>query len=712
MKFPAPLFSTAASIACLMWAGAASAQQQPASGEANPPAAPSSQVEEVVVTAGRLNAARDSIQPQVGASTYAFSQQQIQALPGGANLQLQQVVLQAPGVTQDSFGQLHVRGDHNGLQYRLNGVILPEGLNVFGQAISTRLADSVNLITGALPPQYGLRTAGIVDIRTKSGVRNGGELNLYGGSQGTFQPSLEYGGSTGGLSGYGSLGWLQSDRGIEGPDPRPTPLHDHTGQLNGFAYLEDIIDPDTRASLILGTSNQHFQIPTRPGLPTLGYTVGGVSDFPSESLNQQQREITHYAIASLLHSEGPVTAQVSLFGRYSSLDYTPDPLGDLLFNGVSQVARKSDTAGGIQAEGVYAVSPRHTLRAGLIAEVDRSTSHTTSAVLPVDAAGDQTSDIPILIVDNGAKTSTTASLYVQDEWKPIEHLTVNYGLRFDQFDGYRSEHQLSPRINAVWAQGGWALHAGYARYFSPPPFELVASQTVAKFAGTSGAPPSTQSTTPYAERDDYYDVGVTRKFGSHFNAGIDTYYKKARNLLDEGQFGAPIILTPFNYRDGLAYGVELSLNYSNGPLQAYANLSGQKAQGRDIVSSQFSFDPAELAYIAGHYIYLDHDQRYSASAGVSYLIHGVRVGGDLIYGSGLRKDGDVPNGGQLGPYTQVNFTASKTFDQMPGGPMEFRVDLVNAFDVVYEIRDGTGVGVGAPQYGPRRGVFFGVRKSF
>jgi outer membrane cobalamin receptor len=708
MKTSALLLSTAASTACLLWAGAAAAQQQ----EQPQPAAPSGQVEEVVVTASRLNAARDSIQPQVGASTYAFSQQQIQALPGGQNLQLQQVVLQAPGVTQDSFGQLHVRGDHNGLQYRLNGVILPEGLNVFGQAISTRLADSMKLITGALPAQYGLRTAGIVDIRTKSGVRSGGDIDLYGGSQGLIQPSLEYGGASGGLSGYGSLSYLSSDRGIEGPDPRPVPLHDHTEQYNGFAYLEDILNPDTRASLILGTSNQHFQIPNRPGQPTLGYTVNGVSDFASENLNQQQREITHFAIASLLHSAGPVTAQVSLFGRYSSLDYTPDPLGDLLFSGVSQVAHKSDTAGGIQAEGVYAVAPRHTLRAGVIAEIDRSISATTSAALPVDSAGNQTTDVPVSIVDNGAKTSTTASVYLQDEWKPIDHLTINYGLRFDQFDGYRSENQLSPRINAVWELGPTAVHVGYARYFSPPPVELVAAQTVAKFEGTSAAPPGTQSTTPYAERDDYFDTGLTQKLGPHFSVGIDAYYKKARNLLDEGQFGAPIILTPFNYRDGLSYGVELSLNYANGPLQAYANLAGQKSQGRDIVSSQFNFDPAELAYIKDNYIYLDHDQRYSASAGVSYLIAGVRVGGDLIYGSGLRKTTDVPNGGALGPYTQVNFTVSKTFDQMPGGPMEIRLDLVNAFDVTYEIRDGTGVGVGAPQFGPRRGVFFGVRKSF
>ena len=121
---------------------------------------------------------------------------------------------------------------------------------------------------------------------------------------------------------------------------------------------------------------------------------------------------------------------------------------------------------------------------------------------------------------------------------------------------------------------------------------------------------------------------------------------------------------------------------------------------------------ADLAYIKDHYIYLDHDQRFSGSAGVSYLISGVRLGGDLIYGSGLRKDGAVPNGGELGPYTQVNLTASKTFDGLPGGPTELRVDVVNVLDDVYEIRDGTGVGVGAPQFGPRRGVFFGVRKSF
>jgi outer membrane receptor protein involved in Fe transport len=403
-----------------------------------------------------------------------------------------------------------------------------------------------------------------------------------------------------------------------------------------------------------------------------------------------------------------------VFARYSTLDFSPDVLGDILYDGIAQAARKQDVAGGVQAEGVYTLSDAHTLRGGVIVQLDRSTSNTASQVLPVDSSGVQTSQSPLTIVDSGARTAQTYSVYAQDEWKLTEDLVLNYGLRFDLFDAYRNENQLSPRANLVWTVGATTVHAGYARYFSPPPFELVASQTVSKFVGTSAAAPGVGSDTPYAERSDYYDLGLVHKLTPSFSFGLDAYDKQARNLVDEGQFGAPIILTPFNYRQGFTYGVELSLNYSHGPLQAYANLTAEEAKGRDIDSSQFNFDPAELAYIKTHYIYLDHDQTYSASAGATYTLgEGTKVGADLIYGSGLRKDGATPNGGEVGPYTQVNLTASQSFEHLvPGGPLELRIDVVNLFDDVYLIRDGTGVGVGAPQYGPRRGLFFGVRKSF
>src|SRR3569832_1552135 len=124
------------------------------------------QVETVTVTAARLDAARVGIQPQTGASTYTLSAAAIENQPGGDDNLLNQVVLQAPGVAQDSFGQLHVRGEHNGLQYRLNGIIIPEGISVFGQTFDPRFIDSLKLITSALPAEYGLRTAGIIDIQT------------------------------------------------------------------------------------------------------------------------------------------------------------------------------------------------------------------------------------------------------------------------------------------------------------------------------------------------------------------------------------------------------------------------------------------------------------------------------------------------------------------------------------------------------------------
>src|ERR1700733_9445428 len=154
-------------------------------------------VSDIVVTAHRLGVARDPIQPQVGASTYSLTQATIQTLPAGENTPLNQVILQAPGVAQDSFGQLHIRGEHNGLQYRLNGVILPEGLTVFGQSLSPRLAGSVELITGALPAEYGLSTAGIVDITTKSGAKSGGSISVYGGSHEEIEPSVEFSGGDG-----------------------------------------------------------------------------------------------------------------------------------------------------------------------------------------------------------------------------------------------------------------------------------------------------------------------------------------------------------------------------------------------------------------------------------------------------------------------------------------------------------------------------------
>lgn len=677
----------------------------------------------VVVTAQRLNEKRAGIETQTGASTYTIDDAAIAATPGGDNVQFNQVILQAPNVVQDSFGQFHVRGDHNDVQYRLDGIILPEGISVFGQSLSPRLISSMSLVTGALPAEYGLRTAGIIDMTTKSGLLEpGGSVSLYGGSHGTFQPSIEYGGNSGNFNYFVSADMLRNDLGIESPDGSSNPLHDHSTQIHGFGYFEDILDADDRLTLILGSSNGKFQIPNQHGLePALGLTVDAQSAFPSADLNENQRELTQYAVLSWQHSQGALDWQSSLTTRYSSLTFEPDWVGDLLYNGIAQNAFKDDVAVGWQTDAAYKLNDAHTLRAGLYLQHDSSSSQTASQVLPIDATGVPTSDIPYAVIDNGSQTQWLESLYLQDEWKAFSTLTINYGLRLDHYNAFSNGGQLSPRVNLVWqALQDTTLHAGYSRYFTPPPFELVGSETFAKFLNSTALPPGsvTADTAPSAERADYYDVGVQQKLLGRLTLGVDSYYEPSKNLIDEGQFGAPIILTPFNYRDGRIAGIEFTANYTSNGFSTYGNLAFQSARGRDIVSSQFNFSTQELAYIAGNYIHLDHEQRVTASAGGSYLWQDTRFSADMLFGTGLRSDlefadgSDIPNGDHLPSYTQFNLGASHAFHFEGSGALSARVDVVNLLDKDYEIRNGTGVGVGAPQFGARRGVFFGLSRDF
>jgi outer membrane receptor for ferrienterochelin and colicins len=677
-------------------------------------------LDQVVITAQLLNAKRAGIQTQTGASTYTIDDAAIAATPGGDNTLLNQVIMQAPDVVQDSFGQFHVRGDHNDLQYRLNGIILPEGISVFGQSLSPRLISSLQLVTGALPAEYGLRTAGIIDMTTKSGALDpGGSVSVYGGSHGTFQPSFDYGGSSGNLNYFVSGDLLRSDLGIESPDGSSNPIHDHTAQYHGFGYFEDVLGQHDRLALILGTSNDSFQIPNIPGQqPSLGLGVNGQTAFDSAELDEHQRELTNYAILSWQHTQGALDWQSSATARYSSLNYIPDPTGDLLFNGIAQYAFKDDVAFAWQTDAAYKVNDSHTLRAGLYLQHDDATSDTTSLVEQVIP----TSIIPAgalqSIIDNGSQTQWLESLYLQDEWKVLSDLTLNYGLRLDHYQAFSNGSQLSPRVNVVWEPySGSTLHAGFSRYFTPPPFELVGGETISRFAGTSAYPSVSVDTTPTAERSSYFDVGAEQKLFDHLTLGVDSYYRRSENLIDEGQFGAPIILTPFNYLKGKIEGIEFTGNYATDAFSLYANLAIQSALGRGIETSQFNFSERDLAYIAGHYIHLDHEQRLTASAGASYLWKGTRFSADMLLGSGLRADldlgdgNDIPNGAHLPSYTQVNLGASHAFHFGSMKSLTVRFDVINVFDRVYEIRNGTGVGVGAPQFGPRRGLFAGVSKD-
>jgi hypothetical protein len=676
---------------------------------------------DIDITSKRLDAARQQIQPSLGATNYRFDEQALQALPQGTDANINQVVLQSPGVWQDSFGQIHIRGEHGNVQYRIDGVQFPEGLSFFGQALESRFANSVSVLTGTLPAQYGINTSGVIDIQTKTGFTNPGlALSMYGGSWGWLQPSFEEGGHSGPVDWFVSGDYLHNDRGIDNPAPTYGALHDTTNQFHGFAHLSGILDENTRLSLLVGAYSGQFQIPNTAGQPTRpGLSVNGIDTFSSAALNEQQRESANFAVISLQKHTDTIDSQVSLFSRNNYLHFTPDPLGDLLFNGISQQATRSDFASGVQADASWKLNENHTVRGGILTQAERASFKTVSSVLSLDAAGDQSSAGPVTFGQNGGKTGWLYGAYLQDEWRILPALTINCGARFDQIDAFTNENQVSPRLNMVWqATPRTTLHIGYARYFAPPALEAVSQTNIATFQGTTAAPQVTQNDPVTAERSHYFDAGVTQRLLPGLQIGFDAYYKQATNEGDVGQFGAPVILTAFSYAKAKIYGGELSANYASGPWSIYANLGWSTSRATGISSAQFNFATDELAFINSHWIYVDHDQRWSGSAGIAYTLNRgteqpTLLTMDLVSGSGMRAStATVPNGTTLPGYGVVNLSMVQTLKLGLGTGSEYRIDVLNVADSIYQIRNGTGVSVGASQYGLRRTILAGVTQRF
>jgi outer membrane receptor for ferrienterochelin and colicin len=667
---------------------------------------------DVNVYAKRLDQARNGLSPETGSSIYRITNADIQAMPLGENTPLNQVLLQAPGVANDSFGQVHVRGDHADLQYRINGIQIPEPISGFGQSLDTRIIDQVNLLTGALPAQYGDRTAGIVDIHTKNGDNgDGGSIDVFGGSHQTLRTSADVYGSKGDFSYFftGSLG--VNNLGIEAPTASPSPIHDHTRQGDAFGYMSYLINPLTRVSVMLGTAANQFEIPNTPGLPQM-FTLAGTPTFNSANLNETQSELNNFAVVALQGTNGgDFDYQVALSTRYTRTQFNPDPVGDLIFNGVASNDFHNDTANSLQADTTWRLNSKHTLRGGVQLTQEHAQFSDTVSVFPTDADGNQASDVPTTLQDSSSKTGYLYSAYLQDEWKITQKLTLNYGVRYDGMNEFVTAHQLSPRIGAVYQLTPvTTLHAGYSRYFTPPSFELVSSGTLGRFAGTTNAPEVTQNDAVQPERDDYYDVGVTQRLGSDVTIGLDAYYKKAHNLLDEGQFGTALIFAPFNYQYGRVYGIEFTANYKHENISAYLNVAYSRAQGKNIDSAQFNFGADELAFISNHFVFLDHDQRVTASFGGAYTWHTTTFTADGTVGSGLRSG--FANTDKLPLYAQINLGVIEHINAPVVGRVDVRASVVNAFGRVYELRDGSGIGVGAPQFGPYRAFYAGVTKYF
>lgn len=373
----------------------------------------------VVVTARRLDAARTQIDAGLGSTVYSLNNDTIEDRPGGETGSVADILTQSPG-TSYSGDALTVRGSKN-LQIRINNVIVPEAISDPADHLSARLAQTTRVMTGTLPAQFGFVPAGVVSITTKNGLyAHGGEAELYGGTDGYFEPAVEWAGSALNTSLFGSVS-LEGDR-TNVADLVGNPTHDRRREMGGLAFADHILGPNDRLSFILGGDlERHHFGPT--GLPS-----------------GKQQTTDGYAVGTYQHSLGDMTVQGSLFLGTGTDQAT-----------FAERTREHRTTLGSQIDASYNAGSSHVLRAGLLA------SHSASDEL--DPAGRSVRD------DRNA-----LGLYVQDEWKLSSALTFNPGVRIDWLGGHSSLAAVEPRASFVWTVvEGLTAHAGYARYASIAP---------------------------------------------------------------------------------------------------------------------------------------------------------------------------------------------------------------------------------------------------
>jgi outer membrane receptor protein involved in Fe transport len=655
---------------------------------------------------------RDHLLPKLGASSYTIDRTAIESMPQGDNNPIDKLVLQFPGVNYDSAASnpnFHVRGEYANVQTRLNGVILPEGVSALGPVVDTNIIGSISLLTGTLPAQYGGRTAGILDITTRTFAAPSGDVSIYGGSQQTITPSFDYGGSIGNTQYFfaGRGNW--NNLGIENPTPSINPLHDHTEQGKFFAYVSTLLNDSTRLSIISGAAYSAFQIPNNPHQMPLGDF--GPANANSSTLNENEFDQFYYNIVSLQTKGDLIDSQLSFFSRYASVHFIPDVPGDLTFNDVASDVTRQSQMYGTQFDASYEVNNAHTLRAGFTVTAEKTNVTNISTVLPVDPDTGAISPNPFTITDKNSLVGWNIGTYVQDQWKLTNQLTLNYGIRFDQLYQFVDANQFSPRAALVYKPfDGTTFHAGYARYFTPPMQAQATQSNLALFTNTTNQPDIPLNDPVLPERSHYFDAGVDQKVLPGLDVGFDAYYKLATDLIDDGQFGQAVVLTQFNWARAYSEGFELKAKYQTGNFRAYANFAFNITRATDPVSNQYLLDSDEYAFLLTHYHYTDDFQMMTGSAGAAYRWDKTLFSVDMKYGSGLPTG--FANSSFNQPYVTANLGIVHELPAAPGGkPITLRFDIVNLFDKIYEIRDGSGIGVFAPQFGACRGFYAGISQK-
>jgi outer membrane cobalamin receptor len=630
-------------------------------------------------------------------SATQVQREDIQSKPRGDSASVNEVLATQPGFVYDALGQIYVRGNHGNIQYQLDGVPLPDTVSgLFGQFLTARLLENMEVITGGLPAEYGQRLSAVVNLNSRRPAPEGeGRFDLLYGSYNTVSPGGYWGQKVGSVSYLvgGSLNW--TERGLDPPNPT-TYLNNDAQQGRVFAKVDVDLNDRDHLSTLLSYSHDRFQIPIDPTLVPGNTQTDELGNPPSPyfppDTSQTETENDVFGILSYRHDfDASKSLRIAGYVRHSAAKFFGDPehaLGSTQVctdgdcPGVSNVNRRADHVG-LVTDYLQRLGDQHTLKFGL--SVDQLWGNTA-----YDAYQRELTPPPDFSrIGQGADepTATTGGIYAQDRFTAGK-LTITGGLRADFQSASpgagavrTSDVGVSPRLGAAWAfTPDLVAHAFFGLMWIPPSVTDAA-------AGARLTPGAVQPGQPIPydlrpEKDRYAEVGLKARVVRPLTLGITLWGRTSTDQLDETEIGNTGITTPYNYLHGRAGGIEATADWViTQRLTAFGNVSFGTAQGKEIATAKYLFDDAQKAN--KDWQTLDHAQTWTANAGASYRDGPTLVTVQTAYGSGLRTGAN--NDSHVPGWVRVDLTLAHDFLSLPLRPT-LAIDVVNLFDAQYAYR--------------------------
>jgi TonB-dependent receptor-like protein/carboxypeptidase family protein len=688
--------------------------------------------EEQVTVSGRRPLA--PAPAKVSASVSTVDRQQIEELPRGDTQSVNEILATQPGFVYDAMGNLFARGNHANIQYQLDGVPLPDSASgLFGGFLSPKLIDSMEVLTGGLGVEYGERLAAVVNLNSRRPPEEGeGQIELQGGSYSTVSPSLLYGKQMGPWSVLAGGSYRTTNRAL---DPAVPDLIQHAGgdEERAFLKVEYGVSDQTRVTLLGAFAHNFYRIPIDtsvgpldPSLPNGGrnpdqYGNPPAPFFPSNT-DQTENERDGFALLSIRHDFDPrASLRVALSYRHSygflfgdaqrTLGPTQDPCstdaaGNTTCATTSDVARTADHLVAY-GEQLWRAGEDHVIKLG--GQVDQLIGKTEyTAYTRSDAL--QGPDPALTVSGRDTSHATTGGVYLEDR-ATFGPLVVTGGVRLDfqrvSFVGNpetASDVGFGPRVGIAYSLGSATVaHAFAGLLWQPPP--VLDAAAAARILGLI-PPGTTVSYDLKPEKDRYAEVGIESRVIPELTLKLTAWGKLVDDQLDDVGVGGTNLVSPYNFREGRAGGIEIGgILVLGRRFRAFANGTLQKAMGRGIETAQFLFSPDDLAN--NGWQFLDHDQRWKASAGVTFKESGWRLSSLFEYGSGLRTG--PANNQHVPGHVRVDLGAGYEFHGLPMRPA-LAVDLVNLFDARYAYRINNGFN--GSHWAPGRSIFARVSANF